>query len=198
MLLSLRGAASVVLTLATISPALAQRDVRVLPGGNARSPIEVEAENLEYVTNERKIIYTGNVYARQGEATLRSSKLTIFLVEAQTQPARNAVVAAPDTRGGLPGGEVKRMEASGPVIIASKDHIGHGDRGVYEKALNRVRLIGHVRLNKGVQSTRGGPNSSLVYDLNSGHAQLVGGVNSVYTPGDKPLTRSTSARKPKS
>ena len=192
------GASLAVLLVATTAPALAQRDVRVLPGGNARAPIEVEAENLEYINAERKIIYTGNVFARQGEATLRSTKLVIFLVDSPTQPGRGAVVAAPDTRGGLPGGEVKRMEAAGPVTIASKDHIGRGDKGLYEKATNRVHLIGHVRLNKGVQSTRGGPASRLVYNLASGHAQLVGGVTSVYTPGDRSLTRQKSTRRPKS
>ena len=60
------GASLAVLLVATTAPALAQRDVRVLPGGNARAPIEVEAENLEYINAERKIIYTGSVFARQG------------------------------------------------------------------------------------------------------------------------------------
>lgn len=196
-----RAACAVLLTAAAgTAPAIAQRDARVLPGGNARAPIEVEGDNLEFVNAEKKAIYTGNVFAKQGDATLRSSRLTIFLTDNPAQPGLTAPVVAPNPRGGLPGGEVKRMEADGPVTLTSKDHIGRGDRAQYDKATNRVHLIGHVRLNKGVQTTRGGANSRLVYNLVTGHAQLTGGVHSTYLPGGRtaPARQGSTRGKPRS
>ena len=43
----------------------------VLPGGNSRAPISINAEKLDYFDKEQKLVYTGSVVATQGESTLK-------------------------------------------------------------------------------------------------------------------------------
>src|SRR5207249_2940300 len=90
----------------------------VLPGGNSKDPVNIDAAKLDYFDKERKLIYTGNVVLTQGEGKLQAGKLIIFL-------------APNDGRkpGGAPSSssQVRRMEVPGPVTVLSKDQIGTGD-----------------------------------------------------------------------
>ncbi len=177
------------LALATgASSASAQGSARLLPGGNSRAPVTVDAEKLDYFDKEQKLVYTGGVVARQGEATLKSTALTIFLSGSATQPSEPA--------GQVGNSQVKRMEAAGPVTMISKDQVGTGERGVYDKADNKVYLYGNVTLTQGVNVIRGGKDSHLVYDLDSGRAQVMGGVSSLFTPGSDDPSRKKPEVKP--
>jgi len=51
----------------------------VLPGGNSRAPITVDAAKLEYFDKEQRLIYSGGVLARQGESTMRATTMVVFL-----------------------------------------------------------------------------------------------------------------------
>ena len=53
---------------------------------------------------------------------------------------------ASDSAPGASSSRVKRMEATGPVTVISKDQVGTGNSGVYDKAENKVYLIGNVTL----------------------------------------------------
>ena len=155
--------------------AFAQKGGAILPGANARAPISINAEKLDYFEKEQKLIYTGAVVATQGDSTLKSTALTIFLSGSATQQAEGAE--------GQGGNQVRRMEAVGPVTITSKDQVGQGDRGVYDKAENKVYLYNNVSLSQGTNVIKGAPGSHLVYDLTSGRANVVGGVVSSFVPG---------------
>ena len=73
------------------------------------------------------------------------------------------------------------MDVKGPVTLISKDQVATGDNGSYDKAENKVMLIGNVTLSQGTNVTKG---DRLVYDLTSGQAQVSGGrVGSIFTPG---------------
>ena len=51
--------------------------------------------------------------------------------------------------------------------MVSKTQVATGDRGVYEKAEDKVWLYGHVNLSDGGNVTKG---DSMIYDLQTGHA----------------------------
>lgn len=172
--------------------AVAQRDTRLLPGGNARAPITVDAEKLDYFDKEQKLVYTGAVVAKQGDATLKSTALTIFLAAAPGQAGQPAEGASAGIGGNS---QVSRMEAAGPVTMVSKDQVGTGDRGVYDKSENKVYLYGNVSLTQGANVIKGQKDSRLVYDLDSGRAQVMGGVSSLFTPGsDDPTKKKTDVK----
>ena len=162
------------------APAFAQKGGgALLPGGNSKAPINVTADKLEYFSKEQKAVYTGGVVAKQGETTLRSSVLSIFF----SREAKDKDGAKESSGEALPdasGSQVSRMEAEGPVTITSKDQVGTGDRGWYERAENKVFLVGNVSLSQGPNIAKG---EKLVYDLTSGQAQILGRVSSLFVPG---------------
>jgi lipopolysaccharide export system protein LptA len=179
--LAAAAAAVALVVLMAATPALAQKKGGVspiLPGGNSRAPVSVDAAKLEYFDKEQKLVYSGGVVAKQGEATLRASTLVVLLSKEET-PAEGAAPAA-----GAEGSQIRRIEAAGPVTITSADQVGTGERGVYDRGENKVYLIGNVVLSQGPNITKGDRDSRLIYDLTSGQAQVVGGrVSSIFTPG---------------
>mgnify|MGYP001174191117 CR=1 FL=1 len=192
---TLRRATIALAILASVSGAAAQAAKKgsgsLLPGSNSKEPVNIEAQKLDYYDREQKLVYTGNVVAIQGASTLKCTVLVIYLDKppaGETGQAQQAQAQTPAPSGGASGsGRVKRMEASGPVTITSKDQVGTGDRGVYEKSESKVYLYGNVTLSEGTNVTRG---DRLVYDLNTTQAvvysgQSTGGrVRSVFTPSN--------------
>ncbi len=151
-------------------PAAAAQSSAVLPGGDAKEPINIDAAKLDYFDKEQKLVYSGNVVATQGQSKLKASVLVLFLTpkEASDQPG------APSSSS-----ELRRMEATGPVTVVSKDQIGTGDSGVYEKSENKVYLIGNVTLTQGPNVTKG---DKLIYDLTTRQAVVTGRVKSMFIP----------------
>ena len=92
--------------------------------------------------------------------------------------------------GGGAGGQVKRMEAAGSVVIISKDQVGQGDRGTYDKEANKIELHGNVSLSQGPNVIKGRDEKSyIVYDLTNGRANVIGGATSLFAPGSSDPTR---------
>ncbi len=77
------------------------------------------------------------------------------------------------------------MEAGGPVTLTSKDQVGTGDSGIFEKSENKVYLIGNVTLSQGPNVTVG---DKLVYDLSTNRAVVTGKVKSMFVPRDGKAT----------
>ncbi|MGH6843738.1 MAG: LptA/OstA family protein, partial [Methylocella sp.] len=147
-----------------VFPAFAEkpRSGAILPGGNSKDPVNIAAAKLDYFDKEQKLVYTGNVVATQGESKLQARTLVIFLTP--KDPAALAGVPSSSS-------QIRRAEAAGPVTIVSKDQIGTGDSGVYEKSENKVYLIGNVTLSQGPNVTKG---DKLIYDLNTNQAAVTG------------------------
>lgn len=169
-----------------------QRATAVLPGGNSRSPVNVDAAKLEYFDKEQKAVYSGGVVARQGEATMRASTLTVIF---DREPGTGSASGNGDggntgnSSGGggsglaATGNQVKRIEAAGPVTVIEKERVGTGDRGIYERAENRVYLIGNPTLSECGNVVKGDKDSRLIYDLTNNRAQITGRVSSTFVPG---------------
>jgi lipopolysaccharide export system protein LptA len=175
--------------------ALAQRakggSSPLIPGGNSRAPISIDAERLEYLDTEQKFVYSGNVIARQGDATLKAPRVTIFL----EKDAAKKTGGAP-AEGGM-NEQIKRIEADGGVVVTSKDQVGTGERGYYDKPNNKLFLIGKPVLTQGPNVVRGAPDGTLEYDLNTGRANIKGGrVQSIFTPGSEEKKGGNAPRKP--
>lgn len=166
----------------------------MLPGAGSHDPISIDAGKLDYFDKDQKLIYSGNVVAVQGDSTLKVSQLIIFLSKDDAKPgaapggtetAAAAATAAGGAAAAAGSSSVRHMDAKGPVTLVSKDQVGTGDNGSYDKGENKVTLTGNVTLSQGTNVTKG---DRLVYDLTSGQAQVFSGqtsgrVQSVFTPG---------------
>jgi lipopolysaccharide export system protein LptA len=167
------------------APALAagkggDSQVSILPGGDAKSPISIEADRLDYFEREGKAVYEGHVVVVQGDTKLTCSKLTILM-------DKPGAAAAAKTEPGPPGADasnrLKHMDCSGPVTVASKSQTATADNGSYDKSRSNVVLSGHVVLTDGRNVTKG---DKLVYDLATGQAAVQGGgsrVQGLFLPG---------------
>jgi lipopolysaccharide export system protein LptA len=163
--------------------------VSILPGGDAKQPISIEADQLDYFEKEGKAIYNGHVVVVQGDTKLTCSKLTIFM-EKTAAPGSSPPPATPEPAKaeGAPGSadtssRLKHMDCAGPVTVLSKTQTATADTGSYDKGHNNVVLTGHVVLTDGRNVTKG---DRLVYDLNSGQAAVQGGssrVQGLFLPG---------------
>ncbi len=187
-----RAALAALMACAGALSAGAQPASPILPGGAARGPVTINAPTLDFLDKEHKLVYAGGVVARQGDATLKAATLTIFLNEGAAPPQASAATA-----NAAGGNQIRRIEAAGPVSIVSKNQVGTGDLGVYERASNTLTLTGNVSLSQCGNVLKG---ARLVYDLGSGRAQVLGGVTSLFIPGascgGEEAARSKPAQEP--
>jgi lipopolysaccharide export system protein LptA len=172
----IRLAAAGALALSAVSPLAAKgRSGGILPGASAKDPVDIDAGKLDYFDKEQKLVYSGSVVVTNGPSTLKASRLVIFLD------------GSGQGKAGTGSDRVKHIDAEGPVTLVSKEQIGTGDRGSYDRGENKVYLIGNVTLSQGDNVAKG---ERLVYDIATGQATVLGGqsqggrVRSVFTPGE--------------
>jgi lipopolysaccharide export system protein LptA len=189
---------------ATKAPEPAPSPIQILPGTNSKEPISIDADKLVYFDKEKKAVYSGNVVVVQGETKMTCSTMTVYLDQA---PAPNGKAAeqtpkpAADSQQGGPsqGSGVKRLEAAGPVTVVSKTQVATSDSAVYDKAENRVQMIGRVTLSDGSNVTKG---DKLTYDLKTGVATVetgskAGRVHGQFTPNGGAEPGKPEPAKPK-
>jgi lipopolysaccharide export system protein LptA len=164
--LSGAGAAAAEKPSSSEKPPRSNDSVAIFPGTNSKEPISIDADKLVYYDKERKAIYSGNVVVIQGDTKMTCSVMTVFLDRATTQgaPQTTNAQSGPTADSG-----VKHLDATGPVTVVSKTQVATGDSGIYDKAEDKVWLIGHVTLSDGQNVTKG---DKLTYDLKSGLATV--------------------------
>lgn len=145
-------------------PSSSKDSAAIFPGTNSKEPISIDADKLVYYDKERKAVYSGNVVVVQGDTKMTCSVMTVLLDRAPTQGASQPTNGQP---GPATDSGVKHLDATGPVTVVSKTQVATGDRGSYDKAEDKVWLIGHVTLSDGQNVTKG---DKLTYDLKNGLA----------------------------
>ncbi|MGD0640794.1 MAG: LptA/OstA family protein [Roseiarcus sp.] len=165
----------------------------LLPGANSRQPVSIEADKLVYYDKEQKAVYTGKVVVIQGDTKMTCSAMTIYMEKAAASNRPEAAAASDPAKAGdagaaAPGAStshVKHLDAVGPVTVVSKTQVATGDNASYDKAQNKVWLIGNVTLSDGGNVTKG---DKLTYDLTTGEATVDTGaaanrVKGLFIPG---------------
>ena len=209
------GALAVIFVLATLNAqAAANKPTQgspLLPGGNSKEPISIEADKLVYFDKEQKAIYSGNVVAIQGDTRLTCSIMTVHMTKtaaagaaaagaaAAGAPAAGAPAVKVADAGPAPSAEsssVSHLDCAGPVTVLSKTQTATGDSAVYDKPQNKIWIFGHVTLSDKGNVTKG---DKLTYDLTSGQATVdIGGtsgrVKGLFLPGS---SDDAAAAKPK-
>lgn len=122
----------------------------------ADDPVEITADVMEWMDNERVAIARGAADAVQGRYRLFADVLTAYLAE------RGA--------GEEEGDDVRLIEAEGNVRLVTPDEVASGATGAYDIANRRVTLEGDVVLMQGESIARGG---RLEMDLDTGVSRLL-------------------------
>lgn len=169
--------------------------VSILPGGNSKAPISIEADKLDYFEKEGRAVYSGHVVTVQGDTKLTCSTLTIFMEKsAPPTTVASASDAAPAGPDAAASSKLKHMDCAGPVTVVSKTQTATSDSGSYDKGRNSVVLTGHVVLTDGRNVTKG---DRLIYDLTTGQAVVQGGgsrVTGVFLPGSADPANGTKKK----
>jgi lipopolysaccharide export system protein LptA len=194
----------VLAALAAASPAAAQQGnvPNALQGfaKNRDQPVKIEAASLEVRERDKAAVFAGNVVVQQGDTTMRSKQLVVhYNLDAdkdkgQAPAAKPAPKPAPKPAAeGVAPRQIERLEATGGVIVTTREQTATGDTGLFEMKTNTVTLLGNVVLTQGPNVLRG---ERLVVDLNSGVSRIEAGksssgrVQGLFVPGseksDKP------------
>ena len=168
---------SALVTLASLialgGPAAAQEGVSALKGHNSRAPIDLSADRAEAQDRSDRAIFSGNVVVRQAGLTLRTARLTIAYASS----------------GGI---DINRIDASGGVVVTSPSETARGNFATYDLDSGLITMVGDVRLERSGSSLSGG---RLTIDLNTGRANMDGGLRGVNQQGGRVTGRFTVARR---
>jgi len=137
-----------------LQPALGQGGpTSALKGHNTDAPVDVAADRIEVQDRADRVIFSGNVVARQADLTLNAARVTLAYTNAS-------------------GIQIERINATGGVTVRSPSETARGQLAIYDLRSRLITLLGGVTLTRGESRVSGG---RLVLDLNSGRAVMDGG-----------------------
>ena len=152
----------VLLLLLGTLPALAQFE------DDSEEPIEITADSMEWLNDERIAIARGNADAVQGRYTLSAHVLTAYMAETPLTDS-NAV------------SRIRRIDAEGNVILTTPKETARGGTGTYDLEKKIVVLVGSVVLIQGDNVLHG---QKLIMDLTTGRSRLEGATPTISPKGD--------------
>ncbi|WP_244644069.1 LptA/OstA family protein [Azorhizobium oxalatiphilum] len=141
---------------------------------NRNEPIRINSDTLEVKDKEKQAVFAGKVVVTQGDTTLKAPQLLVYYdgdvaagVQGSAQPTESS--------------KIRKLEATGGVVVQTKDQTATGDTGVFEMKTNTVTMTGNpVVLTQGPNVIRG---KRLVVDLTTGVSRFEGGrVESLIVP----------------
>ena len=147
------GSAALTASAVALTPALGQDPASSLRGHDTDAPVDVAADRIEVQDRADRVIFSGNVVARQADLEISAPRVTL---------------AYADTSGI----EIRRIDASGGVTMRSPSETARGEFAVYDVGARLLTLVGGVTLTRGDSHVSGG---RLVLDLDSGRAVMDGG-----------------------
>ena len=167
-----------ILTLAALAAigggmAHAAQPASALKGHDSSAPVDVAAQRIEVQDRADRVVFVGNVHATQAELTLDTARLTV----------------AYSSEGGI---DIKRLDASGGVVVRSPSETARGDFAIYDLDRRLITVIGDVQLERQGSRVSG---SRLVIDLESGRAVIDGGAPGVGTNGGRVTGHFTVPRR---
>ena len=114
---------------------------------DSNQPIEITADTLEWMENDRIAIARGDADAVQGRYRLYADELTAYLSE----PGSDPDAAGESDRAG----EIRRIDADGNVRFVTPEEVITGAAGTYDVERRLVHLEGGVVMTQGENVVRG-------------------------------------------
>ena len=118
-------------------------------------PIEITANSLEVLQNDKIAIFKGNVDAKQGKITLKADKLKVHYLSNLSSDNQS----------------VSKILADGNVLFSTELETAKSDKGLYDVDRSLITLSGRVTLTQGENILRG---NELTIDLKTGKNTMKG------------------------
>lgn len=116
-----------------------------------KEPIDIRANGLEFLYDEKRIVYRGDVVAKQGDRTITSDLLTVIYEDVPQQPSSGLQPVS----GALTRQQLKEIIAEGNVQITAGDRRASGQKVVFSEATRTVVLSGNAVLQDGPNQVSG-------------------------------------------
>ncbi len=151
---------------------------------NRDQPVKIQSDNLVVRDKDKMATFTGNVHVIQGDTEMHSKVLVVYYVDSSKPGPAPATAMKTAPPGAPPGSseqqQIRRIEATGGVLVTQKDQNAAGDSGIFDMQSNTVTLNGNVVVTRGKDVVRG---QRLVVDLNTGVSRIDGGrVDALFGP----------------
>jgi lipopolysaccharide export system protein LptA len=143
---------------------------------NRDQPVRIQSDGLVVRDKDKMATFSGNVHVTQGDTEMRSKVLVVFYVD-NSKPGPSPATTMKTAQPGAPPGsgdqqQIRRIEATGGVVVTQKEQNAAGDTGVFDMQSNTVTLNGNVVVTHGKDVVRG---QRLVVDLGTGVSRIDGG-----------------------
>ncbi len=159
--------------------------------GRGDAPVEITSKQGEYLQNEGRGVYTGDVVATQGESRITTDKLTVLCSKTKPAAGEEPVCEA-----------MEELIAEGRVFYTAPDVKIRGDRAQYDYTADTITITGDVILSRGNEGVVRG--TQVVYKVAEGRTVITAGSNrvtSIFTPASKrdpaPATTPAPAATPR-
>jgi lipopolysaccharide export system protein LptA len=143
--------------------------------GRGDSPVVVKSTKGEYLQNEGKFIYSGDVVATQSDSRINADTLTAICTRA-APPAGERIADQPCE-------EIRQLVAEGNVLYTAPDVKITGSRAEYDYPTDTITITGDVILSRGKEGVVQG--TKVVYQVSEGKTAISAGnerVLSILTP----------------
>jgi len=143
---------------------------------NRDQPVKIQSDGLVVSDKDKMATFTGNVHVTQGDTEMRSKILVVYYLDSSKPGPTPATTMRTAQPGAPPGSgeqqQIRRIEATGGVLVTQKEQNAAGDSGTFDMQSNTVTLNGNVVVTRGKDVVRG---QRLVVDLNTGVSRIDGG-----------------------
>ena len=116
----------------------------------ARKPIEILADSMEWNKQLGQAIATGNAKAIQGQTTIKANKIIAVLSEDNSQ-------------------QIKELQAIGKVVFLKDKQLATGDKATYYINQEKVIITGNVELKRDDNIIKG---EKLIIDFLTGLSKM--------------------------
>lgn len=143
----------------------------VIGADKKEPPVVVEADQMSSTEESNTVLFLGNVDAKQGDLRILSDEMTVYYHE----------VAAQDENASAQQ-KIEKLVCVGNVELSSADWLGTSDQMIYYAGNRKVMLVGDAKAWQGENMIAG---EKIVYYIDEGRSEVVGGTTTVIGEGEK-------------
>ncbi len=151
------------------------------PGAeNKEPPVYVEADEMSSTEEKNTVLFVGNVDARQGDLRILSDEMTVHYHD-----------EAADDKNASTQQKIEKLVCVGNVELSTEEWLGTADEMIYYSGNRKVYLIGDAKAWQDDNMVSG---EKIVYYIDEGRSEVVGGATTIVGEGEKKQEKKTRVK----
>jgi lipopolysaccharide export system protein LptA len=136
---------------------------------NRDQPIQIDAASLVMRDRIKEATFAGDVKVVQGDTTMKSRTLVVHYDSADAAATPATVPIKSATPGPAGSSSIRRLEATGSVVVTRKDQTVTGETAIFDTRTNLITMKGDVVLTQCMSVLCG---DRLVVDMTTGASRV--------------------------